>query len=180
MFLMFANKGMNCEICGRKIIGKPKLVKVGGTFLYACDECAKRLKRIPQPEQNFEPVKKVVTGNKTTEKKKITSKQIESELKLKPIKDFAKIVKEAREKQGLSILQLSTAVGLKESTLKKIEAGKIIPPIESIKKMERALKVVLLEEEKEEPNIETSLPKSKTTNLTLGEVLGMHERKREK
>ncbi|MGB9758740.1 MAG: multiprotein bridging factor aMBF1 [Thermoproteota archaeon] len=169
---------MNCEICGKKIVGKPKLVKVGGAFLYACDECAKKLKKVPQLEQSTKPAKKVMTENKRTERK-VALKQIESELKLKPVRDFAKIVKEAREKQGLSILQLSMAVGLKESTLKKIEAGKLIPPIESAKKLERVLKVALLEEEKEEASTETSLLKSKPANLTLGEVFDMRGRKRE-
>jgi putative transcription factor len=119
-----------------------------------------------------------MTENKRTERK-VALKQIESELKLKPVRDFAKIVKEAREKQGLSILQLSMAVGLKESTLKKIEAGKLIPPIESAKKLERVLKVALLEEEKEEASTETSLLKSKPANLTLGEVFDRRGRKRE-
>lgn len=169
---------MNCEICGKKIIGKPKLVKVGGAFLYACDECAKKLKKTSQLGQSIEPMKKDVDVKKS--EKKATSKQIERELKLKPVKDFAKIVKESREKHGLSILQLSMAVGLKESTLKKIESGKLIPPIESIKKLERVLKVPLLEEEKEEPSTETSLlPKSKPSNLTLGEILDANRRKRE-
>lgn len=168
---------MNCEICGRNIVGKPKLVKVGGAFLYVCDECAKKLKKVPQSE-GLEPIKKVVKENKKTERK-TSLKQVESELKLKPIKDFAKVVKEARERQGLSILQLSMSVGLKESTLKKIEAKKLIPPIESIRKLEKALKVVLLEEEKEEPNTVNSPPKSKTTNLTLGEIFDIYKRKRE-
>ncbi|MBO3801501.1 MAG: multiprotein bridging factor aMBF1 [Thermoproteota archaeon] len=170
---------MNCEICGRKIDGKPKLVKVGGAFLYACDECAKKLKKPSlQSRQSLEPINKPITGNKKIERKELL-KQMESELKLKPIKDFAKTIKEAREKQGISILQLSMAVGLKESTLKKIEAGKLTPPIESIKKIEKVLKVVLLEEEKEESNTEKILPKSKVANLTLGEILDAYRRKRE-
>lgn len=169
---------MNCEICGKKIIGKPNLVKIGGAFLYACDECAKRSKGSLQASKIIGAAKKPVTENKKIERK-TTSKSIENELKLKPVENFVKILKEAREKQGLSMLQLSMTVGLKESTLKKVESGKLIPSIESIRKLEKALKVTLLEEDKETLNTETPVPKPKNTNLTLGEVLEMRRRKEE-
>ncbi|MBS7605289.1 TIGR00270 family protein, partial [Candidatus Bathyarchaeota archaeon] len=91
---------------------------------------------------------------------------------LEIIEDFGSIIKKAREKLGLTPEDLGKMIGEKESVIKKIEGGKIIPDIRLAAKLERALKIKLLVKQPE-INFDRSisnLTKGKRT-VTLGEIV---------
>jgi putative transcription factor len=58
--------------------------------------------------------------------------------------DFARLVKEARERMNLTQEELGQKVGERTSTISLLERGKLKPSIPMARKLERALKIVLL------------------------------------
>ncbi|MEM0322028.1 MAG: multiprotein-bridging factor 1 family protein [Thermoprotei archaeon] len=94
-----------------------------------------------------------------TEKKKYSQKQVEQKvlntvrnLQTPPIREpdydvtdnYSKIVREARERDGATIPELALKIGIKESVLRRIEAGRLQPDIDTARKLERFLHVKLL------------------------------------
>ncbi|MEM4625635.1 MAG: helix-turn-helix domain-containing protein, partial [Candidatus Pacearchaeota archaeon] len=59
------------------------------------------------------------------------------------VQDFATLIKQAREKMGLSQDALAKKINEKVSVIKLIETGKLKPSILLGKKIERALKINL-------------------------------------
>lgn len=140
---------MVCELCGKNT----QLVRaiVEGTEVNVCENCGKYgkilrkpvVKSAPQPAARQE-VLDVVT------------------------QDYAKLIREAREKRGLTQKEFAKELNEKESILQKIENGNFVPPINMARKLEKLLKIKLVELEEEEKQ-QTS--KSKTGTLTIGDVI---------
>ncbi|MEM0384870.1 MAG: multiprotein bridging factor aMBF1 [Nitrososphaeria archaeon] len=126
---------MNCEICGKRIEGKGKKVLIEGSILNVCTSCA----LLGDKE----------VSNKTTYNKKkikvvtpvIRRPMEEDEIEI--VQDFATLIKQAREKMGLSQDALAKKINEKVSVIKLIETGKLKPSILLGKKIERALKINL-------------------------------------
>lgn len=160
---------MYCEICGRKIFGRPVLVKVRGATLQACSECAKgRVAILPQkpqlsvpkPQRARRPPRVVVARSPPKPRE-------EPELSLRPKQDYGRAIHKAREGKDMTIEQFSRLVGIRESLVRKIEAEKIVPSISDLRKIERVLGVRLVEQYSEE---ETTGILGREPTLTLGEA----------
>jgi putative transcription factor len=144
---------MRCEICGKKIIGKPLRVKIESSVMQTCDVCAK-------------------FGIKQREPPKITG----SKIKRKPLKireptnevleDYNKFVREARENKGWSREDLAHRIYEKVSVINRIESGKMIPDLKLARKLEKTLEIKLLEK--------TELPDSNEfgSSLARGATIG--------
>jgi putative transcription factor len=65
--------------------------------------------------------------------------------------DFARLVKEARERMNLTQKELGQKVGERTSTISLLERGKLKPSIPMARKLERTLKIVLLVPTEEGP-----------------------------
>lgn len=125
---------MNCEICGKKIEGKGKRVLIDGSILHVCMSCASLGDKEVSGKNMFDRKKiKVITISKVSNK--------EDEIEI--VQDFATLIKQAREKMGLSQDALAKKINEKVSVIKLIETGKLKPSIFLAKKMERALKINL-------------------------------------
>ena len=141
---------MICEICGRKT-NKLKKVVVDGAELMVCEACSKYGRELYQDKK--EKVEKVV--------KKVIDVQ-EEEIS----EDFHKILREKREKEGLTQEEMAKKLGIKESLYKKLEEGDVKPSLDLAKKIEKILgvkltkKVILFEEEEK-----------KTFGLTVADVI---------
>ena len=61
------------------------------------------------------------------------------------MEDYADIVRKAREEMGLTRGVLARMIGEKESTIKRIEDGRLIPSINLARKLEKILKIKLLQ-----------------------------------
>ncbi len=72
---------------------------------------------------------------------------------------------------------LAKVIGVKESILRRIEDGQLIPDIELARKLEKALGISLLRES-EDVGTETQRPVSKS--LTLGDVVTLREKSKGK
>ncbi len=88
------------------------------------------------------------------------------------VEDFGEQVRRAREKMGLSQEELAALVKEKATVIRKIEQGVFHPPIELARRLEKALKITIVQEAPEEYT--TSLPKTpkpQQTGYTLEDVL---------
>jgi putative transcription factor len=153
-----------CEICGKEI-QKPITIRVNKTYLKVCDSC----KIIGEVVEN-KPIemRKVIKKMPTPQYKTLKIPQVEVSIR----EDFATEIRKAREKMGMTQDMLASLVGEKLSTLKKIEAGKLKPTIELAKKLEKVLKITLLEMESFE---EKTVSKKSEQDITLGDIVEIKE-----
>jgi putative transcription factor len=121
-----------CELCGRPAAEK-KMVVVDGTVFNVCAACSKHGK--PYVPTQVAKKKKPVAAK---QQKKIG---LADETVLAP--DFAKRIREARMKMGLTQEQLGMKMSEKVQPLKKIESGALKPDELLAKKLERHLGIKL-------------------------------------
>ncbi|MEM3712344.1 MAG: multiprotein-bridging factor 1 family protein [Thermoproteota archaeon] len=170
---------MICEICGSRA---PKLrrVVVEGSIVNICPDCFNTLTRkIPVekeiPENIVKPLSKKVlskTTPKTIEKK---TGEIATNLKMELMElvdDYRALIKKRMRELGWNEEELGARTGLKVSLIRKIEAGRIVPSIPDVKKIENALKVKLL---KPSSTVQEHVPvkhvSKASSSITLGDVL---------
>jgi len=86
------------------------------------------------------------------------------------LEDFPRLIKQAREKLGMSQQQLAFKAKEKITMIQKIELGKILPPMRLTMELEHILRVKLLgpKEEVELPN--PPVKQSGDEGPTLGDV----------
>lgn len=150
---------LECEICGKKIIGKAYLVKVDSTQLIACEECA-----------NGKEVIRVIGE----EKKEKTKKEIEAKEEREEIAiDYGERIKRAREELKIPLKVLAERINEKESYLKRIEDQEVLPSEELARKLEKELGIKLFEKVKE-----TKIQKfGGSKNLSLEDVAMKKEKR---
>jgi putative transcription factor len=124
---------MYCELCGRQAIEK-KMVIVDGTVFNVCAVCSKHAK--PYAPAQVAVKKKKLMVAKQREKIGLADATI-----LTP--DFARLIREARMKTGLTHEQLGMKMNEKAQLLKKFETGALRPDEIFAKKLERHLGIKL-------------------------------------
>lgn len=147
---------MQCELCGKDANLVTALVE--GTRLKVCATCGrfgKILQRAPSPAETRqkivraapEPVERVVD-------------------------DYAQRIKAAREKRGLTQEDFAKLIMVKESLLHKLETGQYEPPLDLARKLERILRIQLVE--KREEGVTAPVAKEKRPEgLTIGDILNL-------
>ena len=148
-----AQKHMGCEMCGKSV----------ELFNTNVEEVVMKLCR---PCSRFG--KAVRTQKKIILQKKNPSRKMEVIESLVP--NAAKLVKNAREGLGLKQVELAKRIAERESIIQKIESGSFRPSTSLIKKLEKTLKITLLEKVKEE----IDLPEEKSTKtgaLTIADLM---------
>jgi len=142
-----------CELCGKDT---PLFIAVvEGSKLNVCINCGKFGKVLRMPPvavqknapvaEASEPVEVVVT-------------------------DYALLIRTAREKSGMTQKDFARSLNEKESIIQKIENGVFVPPILMARKLEKLLKIKLVEVEKED---EVSKEKRASGPLTIGDILNV-------
>lgn len=154
---------MKCEICGKEIFGSPTKIIIDTAELLVCKDCAKFGTIKKKEKQN----KKVILKG-FTQKERVRAKLIPFE-DIDLVSDYHIRIKKKREKIGLSITQLAKIIKEKESWLRKIESGRVKPPLKVVRKIEKALDIKLLVSEQIEPS-RPEMDKSKKA-LTLGDII---------
>jgi putative transcription factor len=146
---------MRCEICGKTLAGRPVRTKVDGSIMLTCQECSKFGKVQREPPKPKRP--------KTTPR---TVRPLEPVNEV--LEDYNTVVREAREKRGWSREELAAKIYEKVSVINRIEAGKMAPDLKLARKLERILKVRLLERlEDERPE---DLGSQKIRGATIGDI----------
>lgn len=150
---------MNCEMCGKETEDLFTAV-IEGTNLKVCERCAKHGKII-------EKIKPPVLPKKI--KKIVQPKEPEIEIVEAVVDDYAKKIRDARSKAGMTQKEFAKKINEKESLLHKMETGAFKPSIPTAKKLQKMLHIKLIEEREEE---EIEMPKEKKGGaLTIGDIL---------
>jgi len=151
-------------LCGRPIYGKGYIVIVDRAEVLACSKCVKKHKlnviriidkNISMKKRGLKPTPKRYTPKKT---------RIVEEI----VEDYAELIREAREAMGLTKDVLAAMVGEKVSVIRRIEDGSLQPSIPLARKLEKVLKIKLIEEVIEDEEIYRS---PREYEITLGDIV---------
>lgn len=171
---------LRCEVCGRKIYGKPHRVVIEGAKLTVCSECSKHGTTVWEETKPkiMLPKPKAILLSPKTQSKKTPEKTVDTSLEL--VEDFDVKIRQAREKLGFSHEELGKKINQKVSLLKKIETGKMKPDNKLVAKLEHTLKIKLMTLSSEENPPQTKILKPKSRGLTLGDLIQLNKKAKEK
>lgn len=168
---------MRCEVCGRKIHGKPVKAMIEGAKLTVCSECAKYgtiVSEEPKTQQQSIQLKPKTKPSKPSSILAVKPRKIE-EASLELVDDYDVRVRQARERLGLTHEELGKKINEKVSVLKKIETRKIKPDNRLAAKLEHVLKIKLLVPASEENVSAVHVSKQPSRALTLGDLIHLDE-----
>ncbi|MBU4492883.1 MAG: TIGR00270 family protein [Nanoarchaeota archaeon] len=147
---------MQCDLCGAKTENLFRAI-VEGTELNVCKDCAKYGKIIEK-----KPIK-------VEEKRQFTKPaEPEKEIIQVIVPDFAQRIKKKRESLGLKQKEFAKKTSEKESLIHNIETGSFEPSISLARKLEKFLKIKLIEDYEEEHKKGS---KTKTEGFTVGDLI---------
>jgi len=170
---------MRCEVCGHKIRDAPQRVVIEGAKLTVCTECAKHGKVTWEPTKPSAAPKPTVIGQGVPIqgpiqiKKKVITARVDTSREI--VETYAEVIREAREHLGYTHEDLGKKINEKESVLRKIETGNMVPNDQLISKLEHTLKIKLLVPVAEE---KVPLPKTTSREFTLGDAIKLDKKKK--
>jgi len=174
------DRQLRCEVCGRRINGKPFNVIIEGAKLAVCSECSKLGKvYYEEPKQKITGIRLGTTSKPLRiQSKKPQTPKVDTSLEL--VENFDVRIRQAREKLGLSHEELGKRINEKVSLLRKIETGKMTPDNRLAGILEHALKIKLVVPAEEEKVPQARLAKTASRDLTLGDLFQLDKKDREK
>ena len=148
---------MPCDICGSE--EKLYHVVIEGTELQVCKSCSR-----------FGKILKPVKEERKEEKKAEKIEEVhEKEVVEMIVSDFSSKIRKKREQLGLKQEEFAKKINEKESVIHKLETGEITPSLKLAKKLEKFLKIKLIEEYEEGSAIK--IPKEKPEEMTIGDLI---------
>jgi putative transcription factor len=146
---------MRCEICGKKIAGKPVKTKIESSVMLTCEECSKfgKVQREPPKARTPRPVRRTPRFREPSEE---------------VLEDYNTIIREGREKKGWTREELGEKIYEKASVVSRVESGKMIPDIKLARKLERTLNITLIE--KTENGKQEDLGPAARRGATIGDI----------
>ena len=161
---------MNCEICGKKILGRPTQISIERSLLTVCQECSrfgvavdhKTALKIERTAAKPGP-RKIVPTLRQPRKEGFEESVL--------VDNFGEVIKKAREAANLTREEFAKKIGEKDSVIRRIEAGEMYPTTDLTKKIERLLKLSL--KASVDGSVKGSAPTPNT--LTLGDVAILKE-----
>ncbi|RLF32112.1 MAG: TIGR00270 family protein [Thermoplasmata archaeon] len=158
---------MECELCGRVCECKPAVID--NVKMMLCPSCMKYGKGIKPVGEISTGANKPILPRIKRPKEKDVYKDMDKEL----VSNWNIIIKNAREKKGLSREQLGFNIGERTVTISKIENGELRPSDKVVEKLEKELKIKLLEEVSSAPSY--SIGSHSGRGLTLGDFIKRKE-----
>ena len=157
---------MNCDICGRAIVGPAFKVKVEGAKMLVCGSCQRLGKPYVDDAPAFHP-----PAPGTIRLPRITQRrapELPKEMEeFEVAENFPALVRKRRMKLGWSQDDLAKRVKEKLSVIQKIETGRMAPDTRLCRELQHELKVKLLVPRKEMPPPKTTTP----SEITLGDII---------
>jgi putative transcription factor len=133
-----------CELCGRSITDGKRSIMIDNTVLNVCMGCSRRGKPYVPPARGL----RKQNSSSSSSRDKPRRIQLTDDTMLNP--EFAKIIREARMKLGLSHEQLGIRMNERAILLRKLETGALKPDEGFAKKLERYLGIRLYKSLKED------------------------------
>jgi len=167
-------RALECELCGKNIAGKATRIKIEGVLLLVCSECAKKYSEFIVRERP-QRTRRVIL--KKSSKRPWSTRNIELDYDI--VDDYSDRIREAREMLGLTRELLAREIGEKESVIRRLEAGTLIPTVSMARKLEQVLRIKLLVPRGYEEEVSVSSGR-RHMELTLGDIVIIKEKKRER
>ena len=150
---------VDCDMCGKKDIS-PVKVKLEGTVMSVCSQCASYGQRLADPEKRV--------SNFTSHRPRV--KREDPNANKFVVKNYGPLIKQARESKNLKQEQVAKSLNEKESIIHKIESGHFKPSFALARKLEKFFSITLIEEVNESVEIPISQTKN-SGNLTMEEAM---------
>jgi len=151
----------SCEMCGAE--GKLFRALIEGAQLNVCKKCASFGKIVEAPRV---VVKKESAMQKPMPKRREIIQTI--------VPDCGRMIKERRERMGLTQEDFAKRLNEKESLIQKIESGKTQPSLALARKLESLLKMKLVEQIEDEGGVTEGID---SDVVTIGDVIKIKSRK---
>jgi putative transcription factor len=139
---MFAS--MQCELCGAKISGPAKTVRIEGALLDVCGPCSKYGTEVQKPKK-AEPARVGPAGRQAVpapvRRRRDVLDLIEGEI----VDDYGERIRKARMERGWTQKDLAMELKEKELLIKKLEKGDLIPEDDVRIKLEKTLGIRLID-----------------------------------
>jgi putative transcription factor len=159
-----------CEICGREVEDSRdcRKIVVEGSVLIACPQCYNKLVTQGRARPYIEEKKKPLSPKPSTSPPR--PKPIREEYEV--VEDYAKRVREARERLGWTQQVLAQKVKESENIIKRIEAGRLKPGIDLARRLEKVLGIKLLE-----PIVDETSPAPSRGDdfITIGDLVRLNK-----
>ncbi len=145
----------DCEICGRKT-DTLYIIDVEGAELTSCAKCS-------MGKNIIDTIGEDDSRGRAKPKALSASAVPEEEI----VEGFGDRIRSAREKLGLPLSVLAERINEKESTLNRVEHGRMLPPAALTKKLEKQLGIKLTEVPEQGPK---PGPRKGNGPITLGDA----------
>lgn len=149
---------MLCEMCGSRESAFKAVIE--GTEMNVCRNCSGFGRIVAEAKRSI--VKKPKRLNPETVE--VTVRMI--------VPNYSQLIRNEREKLGLSQKEFAIRIKEKDSLIHNIETKKFEPSIKLAEKIERFLKIKLIEEYKEKKE---GLQKVKSGEFTIGDFIKVKE-----
>jgi putative transcription factor len=126
-----------CEVCGSPLPAAPSRVEIDGAVMVVCASCA----RLGKPVWGSSSPK----GRQDSPQaalRYMAQSPAETEYEMDP--EYNVVIRQAREKMGLSQEQLGKLINEKPSVIRMVETKKLMPDVTLTRKFMHQLKVNLL------------------------------------
>lgn len=144
---------MGCDMCGRH--GELYMTIIEDVELNVCEACSKFGKVI---ETRSSPEKRHESNHPKQSMEKIESLA----------ENFFQLIKSKRESMGMTQKEFAMKINEKESIVHKLETGEFEPPIQLARKLEKILRIKIVEEYEE---INEKPAKAKIAGFTIGDFI---------
>jgi len=129
---------------------------VEGSELNVCENCGKYGKAVRKPiVRSRAPI------------------QVKPEVIEMVVSEYAQLIRKAREARGMTQKNFALSLNEKESVVQKLETGSLTPSLKMAKKLERLLRVRLLEVQEE---TKVDLQQKSGGPMTIGDMLKIKRR----
>jgi len=142
---------MACDMCGKE--GQLFRAIIEGTEMSVCSRCAAFGKVIPRPQMRQLQKRSVLP---------------EKEIAERIVEDYSELIKKSREKLGLEQKDFALRLNEKESIIHKIETSHMRPSIPLARKIEKFLKIILVQQEEV---AREEIKAVKSESYTLGDFI---------
>jgi putative transcription factor len=158
---------MQCDMCGKD--EQLFQTDIEGGTLNVCKKCSRygKVISVVREKKADRHAEKGIPG---VEARSLLKK----ELVLIIADDYAKKIKDARQKLGLKQEELARMLAEKESLIHKMENGQFEPSISMARKLEKYLRIKLVEQHEES---HASQGRVKSGSLTIGDIIQIKQKK---
>ena len=132
-----------CEVCGSPLRASPNRVEIDGATMVVCNNCARLGKPLGPSAPSRLRVSPMQNALRTmSQQQRPSDRPPEVEYDVDP--DYNVMIRQAREKLGLSQEQLGKLLNEKPSVISMVESKKLKPDMTLTRKLMHELKIPLL------------------------------------